>query len=26
VRILAVRNFTGFQAQPGLQALSEIWS
>jgi len=26
VRILAVRNFTGFQAQPGFQALSEIWS
>jgi hypothetical protein len=26
VRILAVRNFTGFQAQPGFQASSEIWS
>jgi hypothetical protein len=25
VRVLAVRNFTGFQAQPGFQASSEIW-
>jgi hypothetical protein len=25
VRVLAVRNFTGFQAQLGFQASSEIW-